>query len=315
MTTYRATFIQRGATLTPWHADTIFGSLCWAIVRREGEETLHTFLDLCVMGQPPVVISNGMPGALLPAPLIPRVRQPEATRAQAVASLAAAKARKSRTHLPLTAFLRACRGQDVGSELVPPPGTVRDALKNTVRRTGAGTVDDGGLYALAETWGSGADGSSTVVVYARVEDGFADLVGEALRGLARTGYGRRASAGYGQVDLAEWAPTNELDAEVPGANGFVTLSNFCPAAGDPSTGYYRTVVKYGRLGDERSTTEGLLPFKRPLIQVAAGACFYAERPAPFYGRMVGGVHPRLGDVMQYGFAFALPVALPALAQG
>src|SRR5579864_8603715 len=112
MTTYRATFTQRGATLTPWQADTIFGMLCWAIVRREGADTLHTLLDLYAINQPPFVISNGLPGGLLPVPLMPRLRQPEATRAQAVAGLAAAKARKGRTYLPLEAFLHACQGHD-----------------------------------------------------------------------------------------------------------------------------------------------------------------------------------------------------------
>ncbi len=295
--------------MTPWQADTVFGALCWAIVRREGEATLRTLLDLCAIGEPPLVLSNGMPGGLLPAPLILRPRPPASTREQAEAELATAKRRKGLTRLPLDAFHRACRGEDVAAALRAEPLTVRDTAKNTINRAGGGTVEQGGLYSVAEIWGAGG---ATVVIYARVEEGYTELIGAALRDLAQTGYGRRVSAGYGHVSLEEWAPTGDLDFVIPNANGFVALSNFCPATSDPTQGFYRTLVKYGRLGDELSVREGLSPFKRPLIQIAAGSCFYTDRPLSFYGRLVRGIHPQLPDVAQHGFTLAVPVALPSV---
>lgn len=311
-TIYRATLLQRGATLTPWQADTIFGSLCWAIARREGEAVLQGFLARYEGDEPPLVLSNGFPDGLLPAPLAPRPRREALTRHEEREIQAAAKRLKGKTHLPLNLFQQACAGRDVSLGLVTPPGVTRDSLKNTVSRLGLGTVDEGGLYHVTEAWGAAGGDGAMMVIYMRVVDDVVDLVGRAVREMAQSGYGRRISVGYGQVELREWAPTADLDFNIPDANGFVALSNFCPARDDPTQGYYRTLVKYGRLGEGRSVTQGLSPFKRPLIQLIAGSCFYTNGAArAYYGRLVHGVHAQLDDVVQYGLALVAPAALPA----
>ncbi len=304
---YRATLVQRGAVLTPWQADTIFGSLCWAIVRREGEGVLRGFLARYEAEEPPLVVSNGFVGGLLPLPLAPQPHRAPNTRREEREALAQAKRLKGRTHVPLAAFRSACAGQDVTRERTTPPALTRSAAKNTVNRHGTGTVDMGGLYAVTESW---TPSPMRVVIYLRTTDDVTPLVGDALREMAATGYGRRVSVGYGHIDLEEWAPTDDLALDLDAANGFVALSNFCPAREDPTQGYYRTMVKRGRLGDERSTMPGVAPFKRPVIQLVAGSCFYTDTPRAFYGRLIHGIHPVLDDVVQYGITLAVPIVLP-----
>ncbi len=311
---WRLTLVQRSPTLTPWQADTIFGSLCWAIARRHGSARVEGFLRDYDVGTPPLVVSNGFARDLLPAPLVPRPRQTGLTRAQERRLREEAKRLKSKTYLPREAFLHACQRRDVRADLVNAPVDKRDSLHNTVSRHGTGTVADGGLYSVTELWprglGAGAD-AEEIVIYALVRDDYTEMIGQALDAFTAAGYGRRATVGYGQIDLTEWEKTDALAVVLPGANGFVALSNFCPAAGDPTQGYYRTIVKYGRLGEERGTQ--VSPFKRPLIQIVAGSCFYTPDggpPRPYYGRLVRGIHPVAGEVVQHGLTLAVPIALP-----
>lgn len=68
MKTYRLKLKPKTSFLTPWQADTIFGNLCWIMVWRDGEEALVRFLEEYKNGNPPFVVSDGMPGDFLPAP-------------------------------------------------------------------------------------------------------------------------------------------------------------------------------------------------------------------------------------------------------
>ncbi|MFN3467310.1 MAG: type III-A CRISPR-associated RAMP protein Csm4, partial [Candidatus Brocadiales bacterium] len=69
METYRLRLKLVSSFITPWQADTIFGSLCWTFVRHYGAQKLKEFLTLYREGQPPFILSSGFPGNLLPVPL------------------------------------------------------------------------------------------------------------------------------------------------------------------------------------------------------------------------------------------------------
>ena len=148
----------------------------------------------------------------------------------------------------------------------------------------------------------------TVTLYWRIKEGYLELVKAFLEDLILSGFGKRKSVGYGTVesfDLHEYSGFTAVDE----ANGFVTLSRFVPAETDPIKGFWNTTVKYGRLGDEFSLGN---PFKRPLVQIETGACFYDPTPRDWYGQLIAGLSPR-EEVKHYGFAFTLPIHLPDLA--
>src|SRR5258708_10905460 len=58
------------AWATPIEADSLFGALCWEIVRRQSEADLLRVLHRFRKGDPPFVLSNAFPGDLLPRPLV-----------------------------------------------------------------------------------------------------------------------------------------------------------------------------------------------------------------------------------------------------
>ena len=69
MKLFRVTYNLRSAVASDWQADTIFGHICWALRYLEGEDKLIRFLSDYELRQPPIIISDGFPGELLPRPL------------------------------------------------------------------------------------------------------------------------------------------------------------------------------------------------------------------------------------------------------
>jgi hypothetical protein len=95
--------------------------------------------------------------------------------------------------------------------------------------------------------------------------------------------------------------------QVDNPNGFVTLSAWVPKRGDPTHVTYRTRVKRGKLGEALAVPS---PWKKPLLMLEPGAVVRLEQGESlrqWYGRIVEDVHSIHEEVVQYGYAFPLPV--------
>lgn len=305
---YRIKLRLAAPTPSPWHADTIFGHLCWALAHVEGAAFMEDFLGLYGLGAPPVVISNGFPGDLLPRPLL-TIRRQAAAGGTAEARLAFRQSKESRAASWLTREeFDALRLGGLVQAPARRPFRSRAALHNQIDRATSTTGKEGSLYTLEETY-LAAEYGDCITVYALVDPGFAACLGRCLAHLAATGYGKRKSAGYGAIAQATLEPFAGF-APVEGENGFIALSNFVPAAGDPTRGAWNTLVKRGKVAEEFALAGD--PFKLPVLMLAAGSCFYDLPVRPYYGRLVPGVHPDLPQVVQYGLALAVSARLPAL---
>jgi CRISPR-associated protein Csm4 len=324
MQTYRATLRPRSATRSPWQADTLFGHLCWLIRYESGEPALRDLLDLYRAGPPPLLFSDGFPGDWLPRPLLPRPSieaGAEAAKAASVAAMRVAKHEKSIRWISLEEFDALRNGESRVLEARPEIGTGRTVLKNAINRLTGGTtpVDDlpgggGNLYnadELAFVTAAGTERETLPIsIYVRaIDDAWAERAQYWLGQLARSGYGAKKSVGYGHFALEGWEPFPAFDAIPSNANGFISLANWVPAQADPTNGFYETLVKYGKLGEELANSAN--PFKFPLVMLTAGSCFYTEGAIrAWYGRLVERIAP-LPDVpiVHYGYAFAVPAAL------
>jgi len=305
--TYRAVFRLGSPSLTPWQADTLFGHLCWALVRREGEQALGGFLDLYRAGHPPLILSDGMPGDLLPRPLFPDRLVTDGTVAQRTELLRRGKRAKSSPWLSREAFAHALAG-NTNQEGVGTDASVFYTLHNQINRATGTTTgpddDEGGrLYHLSGDW------CVARTVYLRVDPDAAIPWRELLGDVARDGFGKRKSVGYGHVTGLQIQDFGGF-GEPSDADGFVTLSSFVPAPDDPTDGYWSVSVKYGKLGEERASGTG--PFKRPLVRLGVGSAFRCgARPRLSYGRLVENIAPAHPDVVQYGLAFAVGLRWPS----
>jgi len=305
MVPYRLRLRLAAPTLTPWHADTMFGSLCWRLVQRAGEGALGDLLERCRSGDPPLVLSDGFSGDLLPAPVLP----PRAVREGKVAGIRAqdsAKRERRLGYLTWEAFAARCRGELV--ETAAGGWERRLALRNTISRLTDTTGDvEGGLYPVAESVSK--DGLLTV--YLRVAPDFEQTARDLWQDLALTGYGRRASVGYGAFAIEGWDPWPALDELGEGSNAWCSLGAWVPAAEDPVDGWYRLRVKHGRVGEDLAARRNAGVFKRGLLMIEAGSTFRVQgRPREWYGRVVHDVYDAEPAVVQSGLALAVGVHLP-----
>mgnify|MGYP005847196985 CR=1 FL=1 len=303
---YRITLRLATPTLSAWQADTIFGHVCWALAHTEGPEFLENFLGLYGLDAPPLVLSNGFPGDLLPRPLLMARPEPrDAGLAEAREAYRRSKDVRKALWLSTEEFERVRRGETLLPE-ARQPLKERVSMHSQINRSTGTTGPEGTLFALEETVLAEEFGGR-ITVYALVDPGFAAGLGRCLAYLEATGYGKRKSAGYGAIAEAKLERFDGFPP-VDGQNGFVSLSNFVPAAGDPAEGAWSTLVKRGKLGEEYATARN--PFKRPVLMLVAGSCFYDRALRPYYGRLVPNVHPDFPEVVQYGLALPVGMRLP-----
>ncbi len=129
--------------------------------------------------------------------------------------------------------------------------------------------------------------------------------GAVLKDIFETGYGKKKSSGYGQFVVVDYKLFNAYTGPEEG-RGFISLSNFLPAANEKYDDYYyEPFVKYGKLGEEKAT--GGKPFKQPVTFLKPGSCFITGQVKDFYGRVTkpGEIYPADEKIIQNGYAFTL----------
>jgi CRISPR-associated protein Csm4 len=156
-------------------------------------------------------------------------------------------------------------------------------MRNTLDRQFDTTGAAGSLYEAPLTLL--ATVGSYLSVFARIAPGKQRLLIELLGLLADSGFGADASAGQGQFKLQGDPEDASWLAQSIGVNAWISLSTFQPAQADSTAGYWRSFVKYGKLGPGFGV-EGI--FKRPQWMLRPGACFREEGPVrDWYGRVIG----------------------------
>ena len=291
---YKIKLKIRGGLMTPFHADTLFGHLCWMVAYREGEKGLKTFLEPFQKKEPPFLISDGFPYELLPKPLSAEffVIDPEV------------KKNLKKIDFVVPGDFQSFRdGKECKPDTIQNPYFSWLLPHNRIDRLTQATSKEGGVFNLRKTF------VSEINIYLKtVNEQWVQRVIELFDDLSRSGYGKKKSIGSGQFSISEKV---EFDfQQTTNANGFVSLSNFCPAEDDPIEGLYKTFVKYGKLGEE-FTFRGN-PFKKPLVMIKAGSVFRTSGPPKeYYGRMIQeGIAPAKPEVVQYAYAFAVPIVYP-----
>ena len=278
--------------LTPLYADTIWGQLCWTVAHKNGNSALQEFLEPFRNGEPSFLISDGFPAGYLPKPL---------SLDFSIKDPVERKEMKKIDYLPSEYFCHAINGasfEPYGLEL--PIQKKSTTSHNAISRITNTTVE-GSLYSLEEAFIPRVD------IYIKVKDEeWKNKLKGLFEDLSKSGYGKKKSIGKGQFCIEDI-----LDppfSEVKDANAFVTLSSFCPREDDPTEGIYKTFVKYGKLGEEFNFCGN--PFKKPLLMVKTGSVFKTQgQPKEIYGRIIEKIAPAKAEVVQYAYAFAVPIRI------
>lgn len=300
MKLYKATLKLTSSYATEWQADTIWGHLCWALRFAYGEEELIHFISKYGKGKPPLLVSNGFPGDLLPRPILPDKSVTERS------AFSKAKIQKKIKWLTLEEFARTLNGEehDLSEKDI---GATSVTLKNQINRLTGTTGGREEGEATGRLFSFEQHDLDTVSIYLKVADDFTETTKELLQNLSRSGYGKRKTVGYGQFSVKAFEEFTGFKSPQD-TNGFVSLSNFVPDMNDPIRGYWEILIKYGKLGEEYAITGN--PHKKPLVMLKAGSCFYDSPIGDCYGRLVKGLSTQYPQVVQYGYALPVPLKLP-----
>lgn len=291
---------------TDWQADTIWGHLCWALRFAYGEVELMNFIARYDGGEPPLLVSNGFPGDLLPRPILPEKQPNNALEFKKL------KEQKKIRWLSPEEFTRMLNGEELswsehelhtrqkdGETLSV---TTKTQINRSTGTTGTGEDETAGrLFSFKQRH------LDTVSIYLKVTDDFVETARELFQNISMSGYGKRKTVGYGQFTVQSFDEFAGIESPQQ-ANGFISLSNFVPAENDPVEGFWEILVKYGKLGEEYAITGN--PHKRPLVMFKAGSCFFDIPVRDYYGRLVKGLSITYPQVAQYGYALPVPLKLP-----
>lgn len=315
MRDYRIRIRLRSPIGTPWQSDTLFGHLAWHVAHGRTNMTIEEFLQPFREGCPPFVLSDGFPDELLPRPFLPILSDRPST----TQDYALAKRREKAQFVTQEDFQNIRRGDVTNWRLVDDPWQHFELLHASINRftgttTGPETEEDqvaeaaGHLFPTRLAVPRGEDRTILPLsIYLRAEDPWGKLIPDMLAEMAPLGYGRDRSTGTGAFELIDVQPFDGF-ASLPVANGFVSLSSYCPARHDPTRGRWKIRLKYGKLGENAG---GGNPFKRPLIQFEPGAVFLTDcPPKPYYGRAVEGIAPGMPEAIQCCFTLAVPCLIP-----
>lgn len=320
MPLFRAVIRPLGPLASPLQSDTLFGAFCWSWLHMYGEEDLkEEIIDYSLYDLPPVVFSNAFPHDALPLPVgcydMASRFQDLTGKDERLRAYRQNKKLKGARYVSREAFLRVKTGdwRDFTADLVPEPGREETTIHNMVSRE-SGTVEN--IDGAGNLFGSDRrffDQEQKFDMYVLSELPL-ERTRETLELMLSLGIGADKSSGCGGFELLTLEEERELQKLPEGANAFVALSNFLPAASDPEEGWYRTFAKYPKL--DREMAGGDAPFKRPMLMLKAGSMFLTEKPKPWYGRCVTRVAAVPEPVTANGCTIAVPVVIPrdALAE-
>ena len=308
MNTYRIRLRPLGTWCTPWDADSVFGALAWQVRQLAGEDDLCRFLEQFMGSAPPFVLSDAFPEGWLPCPLSAELK----------------RLLEFKPKLPESVCEEQFKGLVKGSgQLLPrekwpaPLAPVRN-LHASIHRVSGTTTGEGSstLFETSEWCFQEADGKRPefLVVYVRT-DAWLDKVASLFESLGHMGFGKKRSSGRGAFEVegkpeaCEWIDKMYED---DAADGFVSLSHFVPAPGDPTDGRWKLVTKYPKFSPGAPSGT---PFKGRLTMLCPGSAFRVPgKVAPFYGRMLKGLSDRFPNSVQYALSFAVPIRWPISSQ-
>jgi CRISPR-associated protein Csm4 len=286
---------------TPWASGTLFGQLCWAMLRRDGsDERLVRKLAALRERQDVFLLSDVLPLDLLPRPLLPAPPfDPQKS--------AEHKKKKKLGFVKRDHFLRhrtALSEKCLEAGLEAGPADVEHRLAhNTIDRQRGTVIEPGGLWFLDEWWPS--EDARERDLYVRTSWPI-DEVEELLAAVGSWGFGRDSTWGRGRFRILGKEPEREL-FDHPG-NRYLSLSHGC-WTDELEAPRYKLGTHFGKLAIEAAMACGR-PWKRPILLMKPGATFAARGDGPFGAWLEGIVHSDVPKSLGYTpgqHAFHLPV--------
>lgn len=316
---YKLSLKLTSGLLSELQSDTIFGHFCWRLKETLGEVKLSEFLQLYNAGNPVFTLSDGIlekdNELFFPKPLLQTPYKMEATnkyeRIKSFLELKEQKDKKLITVDQLNHYINnrldkyAESFQDEYNSKLKYPSFIKDVRMHVQIDRENFAAAEGQLFPAGPQY---IDTDTYIAVLIKIinrnyfdENKFEEI----LKSVFTLGYGKKKSSGYGTFEVKEYGEFDRLK-EPSNPNGFIVLGNYLPSQNDfIKDAYYSTNVKYGLLGEEYSNSQN--PFKKPILFLTSGSCFFTDTKKDFYGRCTnkGEITDYLPNVVQNGIPFTL----------
>ena len=299
MSWYKIRIDLRSSLATPLIGDTIFGHVCWGLVRKKGEEALSRFIANCDQDPSYFAVSNAFPADMLPIPILPVSRE---SMAKNTMQYGKKKKHKKRHFIPAKEVLSQTEpltSERLNQILEQSEETFKleteEHLHNTINRLTGTTEGPTGLYSTVEY----VTKPSNRVKQAREELLLSQLdlyvvsneplheVKSFLTDAFMFGYGADSSIGKGWIEIKT---IEEINIPKVG-NCFLALGPFIPTDEERkriSNFRYELFMRRGKLGPE--FVHLMNPFKKPILFYREGSTFSLSIPKSVVGTLLTGVH-------------------------
>jgi CRISPR/Cas system CSM-associated protein Csm4 (group 5 of RAMP superfamily) len=348
---FRLSVLAPVAADSPFDSDTLWGRLVRALMagseaeRELGGRWLNELQEVRSRSssdwQPPVLVSEGFPcddkgTPWLPLPLAARLQLEQQAPAERRKDV------KKIESVPVDVFARACQAHPPPlDELVALQGRrpcAAPALHPHLAMNRASATGIEGMLFVSETsiyFPSSHGGKERADAYKcapaeivfllklRTGEGV-NLIEPALRRICEEGWGSSKSRGLGRLAFKAFEAWQPPVFPIQ-PDGFVSLSSFCPAARDPTDGYWKLDVKNpvpAQFVDGRRVALGEEGRWRvsSFLRLRAGSCFHLPGGviSNHYGRMLSDLLDPAEDaegrplspLFHYALAFPAPFRWP-----
>ncbi|RKX80194.1 MAG: hypothetical protein DRP87_00510 [Spirochaetes bacterium] len=291
MKTFKIQVEVKSPLLTPLHGDTLFGHLCWGIVRHEGEDALQEFfLKYKDVNTIPIILSNAFPEDTIPYPQLSPSMLKETDN---IEEYKLRKKEKKYSCIPAELILN--NNQKISRETIH--NSVREKtiesyracsrLRNKINRLSNTTFEDS-VYPVEEIWyferyKNGKSLPALLDIYALSNEN-ENRIEELLEWAIETGYGADKSLGYGILNIKG---IEEVFFPETG-NRCMALGHFVPEKNENLKNLKADVfTKYGKLSGDKLLSSN--PFKKPIVMYREGATFDFSGQQ-FVGTLLKDVH-------------------------
>lgn len=333
MKTYIVRLEIKSAVATPFHSDTIFGHLAWAIRYLKGEPFLEDWLNN--FHSSPTLISDGFPlddneTLLFPFPIL-KPTPPDLiekflseffgrtlSKEELIHSFDAIKMIKKRSYISqsvlqkhinnlseinlISEFFKSTYESLTNPQKHKLSVATRFDMHNTINRLTNTVLEEGGLYSVKATY---YKENSKIWIAIRSNEFDKKELENYFQHIAKNGFGKDSSVGKGALKFIDLTEIELPSAKEP--NAYLSLSHFIPEKNLPVNSHYSFMVKFGKLGG--AFANNMPVFKKPLIMFNPGSIIFKDnKEIDFNYQLTGNIHFD-SRIKQYACVFPLPVRI------
>ncbi|MCX7786408.1 MAG: hypothetical protein N2442_01770 [Spirochaetes bacterium] len=301
MNWYKAQLRLRSSLATPLVGDTLFGHVCWGIVRTKGEKDLLEFLESCEQDPTFFSISSAFPADTLPIPILPSSKE---TLTPSLSQYGKKKKNKKKRYIPSRVLLeqtepinreRLNQLLEISEETFVFQSATR--LHNTINRITGTTEGPTGLFTGDELTLAHSTPPPALTIellkYPKLVDLYIvsrkskEVVHSLLEDAFKYGYGADTSTGKGWIEV-----TDIMDIQVRSkGNRYLSLGPFIPTDEERrqiNHFSYELFIRKGKIGSE--FVHFMNPFKKPILLYREGSSFALTTHKPVIGTILKGIH-------------------------